>query len=405
MSKWPELPIIGALGAIFGEPVKGDLSAMPEDKILEALKKLPLPDSLCTSDAAVICSNAAEEGEPVHIAANSEVYLKGKRLLIRTDVQPEKNFAGCTKAADGRCRIVENYQDWILDDEWKAYDSSSGQGDGREMLSREYSYMLCKEHCGIIRFFDDGQAFASTEEILADAMWREVSDEGIDMISNFELTKGYAKATGIGVFDESGEMIGIYPHYVIYYDKEMGKYKSDGGITFGFGHWISQREYELDASEREIIDEYNLAGQFTPPHIGKKSYPVPGAMYMPVEEAKSLLRADIQVASDAVNKFIRKHADKKIILEQHQFEALVSFTYQHGVGCWNEIEDNTGDNKDANKADEKPKYNLLPTLLLEGTYKDSLAFIGAYTDQDTYGRRLDEAKLFTEGTYPEEVEE
>ncbi len=168
MSKWSEIPLVAALGAMLEEKdkreraeaegkIKGSLTVLPKESVLEALKKLPLPDSLCTSEATVICSNAIEESEGVHIVANSEVYLGGKRLLTRTDVQPENNFSGCIKAKDGRCRIAENYRDWILDDEWKAYDSSSGQGVGKEMLSREYSYMLCEEYCGVIHFWMMGR--------------------------------------------------------------------------------------------------------------------------------------------------------------------------------------------------------------------------------------------------------
>lgn len=274
--------------------------------------------------------------------------------------------------------------DWVLDDEWKAVDKSSGQGEGNETLSREHSYMVCKEHLGIIYFHDDGQAvLANISEILSALMEHEVSANGINLVMSFELTEEYAKETGIGAFDENGKLIGIYPHYVFKWDEELKVYYSDGGITFGFGHYINKAEYENNILERDIIDEYNLAGQFIPPYIPKDgvSYKVPGSAYMPIEEAESLLREDLTDAEDALNEFLNRNADKEIILEQHQFDSLISFTHQYGAGWWDESHEN----------------RELPRLLLEGRYKDAEEVRRVFELHETKDRRAVEAEVFING--------
>ena len=43
---------------------------------------------------------------------------------------------------------------------------------------------------------------------------RKVSKQGIEMIKNFEMSKEVLKEWDLGAFDENGELVGIYPHYV-----------------------------------------------------------------------------------------------------------------------------------------------------------------------------------------------
>ena len=160
---------------------------------------------------------------------------------------------------------------------------------GKETLNRDKSYMICTKNEGIIYFYDDGQkVLECIEEIVADIGKMHISDQGIEMIINFELSGETAKAWGIGEVDENGEVIGIYPHYV--FKTENGNYISDGGITFGYGHWVSQGSYNTEIEQKNLVDKYAPGVSFVPPYIPDNgvSYKVSGSTYMPIDEAKNL---------------------------------------------------------------------------------------------------------------------
>ncbi len=199
-------------------------------------------------------------------------------------------------------------------------------------VSENPGYMICTKNEGIIYFYDDGQkVLECIEEIVADIGKMHISDQGIEMIINFELSGETAKAWGIGEVDENGEVIGIYPHYV--FKKENGNYISDGGITFGYGHWVSQDSYNTEIEQKNLVDKYAPDVSFVPPYIPDNgvSYKVSGSTYMPIDEAKNLFRSDLQEAETALNEFL---AANSIQLEQNQFDALISFAHQYGEYWW-----------------------------------------------------------------------
>lgn len=57
------------------------------------------------------------------------------------------------------------------------------------------------------------------------------------------------------------------------------------------------------------------------------TYGVKMGQFVTVEEAEDLLKADLQVAEEAVNHLV------KVPMTQGQFDALVSFTYNVGTGA------------------------------------------------------------------------
>ena len=171
------------------------------------------------------------------------------------------------------------------------------------------------------------------EEILENIYSLWVSPQGMEMIAEFELSTGDAERLGIGEFDENGELIGIYPHYVFKYDDRTSKWKSDGGITFGYGHWVSQWDYDNNENEKALVDRYAFGASFTPPYVSNEgtSYKVSGSSYMPIEEVKELYAIDLKEDEEAVNSFLSTYDIK---LSQNQFDALVSFTHQYSTGWW-----------------------------------------------------------------------
>lgn len=149
----------------------------------------------------------------------------------------------------GECSVDK---DSIEGGMWQEVDDGNDEGEDKETLNRDKSYMICTKNEGIIYFYDDGQkVLECIEEIVADIGKMHISDQGIEMIINFELSGETAKAWGIGEVDENGEVIGIYPHYV--FKTENGNYISDGGITFGYGHWVSQGSYNTEIEQKILL--------------------------------------------------------------------------------------------------------------------------------------------------------
>ncbi|MFG6335928.1 MAG: hypothetical protein K1W20_10785 [Lachnospiraceae bacterium] len=125
---------------------------------IQALKS----DSVCTCEARVICTNATEDSMPHHMKTEEGlVHMGNIEELNRTNIEPCENFEGCTKSPDGKCMIAQKYREWIADQEWKAVDETSSQGEGKEKLNKETSYMVCTEYEGVIYFYDDGQVLLS----------------------------------------------------------------------------------------------------------------------------------------------------------------------------------------------------------------------------------------------------
>ena len=129
--------------------------------VSEAIKAAYLvleSDSICTCKARVICTNATEDSKPHHMRTEEGmVHMGNIEELNRTNIEPSDNFEGCTKSSDGKCMIAQKYKEWIADQEWKAVDETSSQGEGKEKLNKETSYMVCTEYEGVIYFYDDGQ--------------------------------------------------------------------------------------------------------------------------------------------------------------------------------------------------------------------------------------------------------
>lgn len=143
-------------------------------EILKMVMETAESDSVCTCEARVICTNATEDSKPHHMKAEDGlVHMGNIEELNRTNIEPCENFEGCTKSPDGKCMIAQKYKEWIADQEWKAVDETSSQGDGKEKLDKETSYMVCTEYEGVIYFYDDGQVIRDFLDIENDSDFSE----------------------------------------------------------------------------------------------------------------------------------------------------------------------------------------------------------------------------------------
>jgi RHS repeat-associated protein len=211
----------------------------------------------------------------------------------------------------------------------------------------------------------------------------DISSEGLEVIANFELSEGSIKAWGLGEYDNNGKLTGIYPHYVfknIATDKNP-EWVSDGGITFGYGHYVSKGEYnDVSSSERGLVDIYAKGASILPTTTPSNGVPfkVPNSSAMPISEVMRIYKEDIVGSVDAVNDFLIAN---NILLEQHQFDMLVSFTHQYGNDWWT-------------KTPEK----MLPKFIREGqgSYNPD-DVIRIFDKHDDKARRAVEANIFNNG--------
>jgi GH24 family phage-related lysozyme (muramidase) len=208
---------------------------------------------------------------------------------------------------------------------------------------------------------------------------KSISVKGLDMIKNFEMSDGVLRSWGIGEFDVQGNLLGILPHYV-FKRNSLGQWISDGGITLGYGIWVSQRMYNEDTRMRALIDKYAPGASFTPPHIPYNgvTYVVPNSTHMPLEECVELLAERVEtVFEKSLNNFLNTN---QIELKQHQYDAILSFTYQYGQN-WLTLQPEKEMTKFLKRGDFSPEEVMRVFLLhddKERREEEALIFINGY---------------------------
>lgn len=325
------------------------------------------------SGAEVICPCSGEPDRTVCVmpwtpSFNDRNGGKGLRD-VDTKFFP-KDFGFC-KSRSMLCTPI------ILDHVWKGCDYSD-KIDGRPSVKMN-SYMICEWGYGMIILKNHGQEPSDGNE---SDLPLSISVQGIEMVKEFELSIDVIAGWGLGEYNAEGELIGVYPHYVFRKKGEGPEYESDGGITFGYGHYVSVEDYNDYESERKLVDTYAPNASLLPSDIPNDghAYKVPNSSYVPIEEIEELLRSDLDEAEEAVNEFLEKH---EIQLNQNQFDALISFTHQHGKGWWRY---------------ERKEEKKLPKFIREGKGEYDAADVEAvFLLHRNKGRRKIEADVFNYG--------
>ncbi len=161
---------------------------------------------------------------------------------------------------------------------------------------------------------EEGQPVQQGPRPILDPQKRySASKEIKELMKQREGGISYLKATGIGVFNKQGDLIGIYPHYV-----------GDGGITLGYGHYIREA-YLHDQSYETLLRKY-VPNKNTPMN-GKGGMVVPGSKYMKLEDALSLFEEDIKKHEDALNYYLKEAG---IPITSNEFDALILVRFNDG---------------------------------------------------------------------------
>ena len=179
---WPVIPLLILLGTMLSgcnsENGEEDRGEEPDEKkdtegteefeeeIAECESTKGEP---CTCNALVCCTSSEDETEAVHIKKSEEeknILMADIAQINRTDIEREKEFTVCKFSPDKKCTLDVTC---IEDQEWKSYDESSSQGEGKELLNANESYMICTYGRGYLFFKDAGQELRNEMEELAES--------------------------------------------------------------------------------------------------------------------------------------------------------------------------------------------------------------------------------------------
>lgn len=140
-----------------------------------------------------------------------------------------------------------------------------------------------------------------------------ISEEEIQILKDAEQGSYGLDYMGYGVYNDQGELIGILPHYV-----------NDGGVTLGYGHYISPGECAADQSEAALIAQY--VGENTPLDVSGYGA-VPGAEMVPIDVCNELLYNDVQEHLTPIVNFLN---EENIQVTENELWALVLYRYNCG---------------------------------------------------------------------------
>lgn len=150
-------PIFAAINAVVNtnNALSSNIAFFTLEQCKIAIVQCEQIEETCVCGACVMCTRATVESVPVHILkGNNKVELCGLAELNKGDIIMDNPFMGCRKTDDKQCNVTKED---IEGGEWQSVDRTRNQGENKETLKSQSSYMICTKGSGIIYFADAGQ--------------------------------------------------------------------------------------------------------------------------------------------------------------------------------------------------------------------------------------------------------
>lgn len=260
-----------------------------------------------------------------------------------TEDSDEPTAGGCNG-----CKAAGDCEPDIEQLMWLGCEDNGVNVTGNNTLLKNTAYMFCHTGQGVLYIEESGQHLPDVVDVLEESEAREenaglnvddygrmvMSNVGRRMLMNFELTADYARGRGIGQFDNQGNLIGVYPHYVI--TVRNGVLVSDGAITLGYGiaifpHHVDQNDsVNYNPEFAELYNTYAPGAPFTTANTSA-THAVPGSSPVSMEKLQPLFTNRLQRYENALNNFLE---DINVQLEDYQFDVFASFTFNMGTETW-----------------------------------------------------------------------
>ena len=168
--------------------------------------------------------------------------------------------------------------------------------------------------------------WSSQRELPLNSPKLRMSEKGKELIKDYELgDKKTSFNQNIVVANEiTNKIEAVYPYYV-----------GDGGITLGYGHYISFEEAQSDSEEMALLQKYiNFGEAITSDDFDdgegmiKKPRIVPNSTPIPIEELEKIFEMDVEKMTTGM---LGNFDDKTLCLTIQQLDALILYRFQHGT--------------------------------------------------------------------------
>lgn len=193
MPIWPIIPIVVFLTSMLSgctnrSKGKKEDTGKFRNGVAECEKDGEQP---CTCKALVCCTSSINAAETVHIKKEVDgktVLMADIAQLNKTDIDRERPFTGCKIPQDKKCMAQKEYIEKM---EWQGCEETNSQGEGKELLNEDKSYMICTYGMGYLYFKDAGQELRSRLEWWSDEnripeAWKKYYTNNKNLISGIQ---------------------------------------------------------------------------------------------------------------------------------------------------------------------------------------------------------------------------
>lgn len=250
----------------------------------------------------VLCTCAIKKSKSVKMLRDGKEVEKPSDL-VRTNIQREKAFDGCKIL--GKCI---NNKDYIEDKKWQIYNDRVRQGENKEVLNKEYSYMICTKGYGLIYFKDAEQGFIN---ILKGMYMSYLSKDYIKWLKEAE---GYVP----------------YP-YADKADKKSSKAKKN--VTLGIGFTFDNKKTNWDILKKVLRwtdDDIKaiIKGVYSGVDYSNSKYRISKKnVYKLLKELEKRKRKHLNACIKAYN----DKNNTQMTYSQQQLEAMFDYAYNNGL--------------------------------------------------------------------------